>query len=160
MPALFAAMSIHLSMAGFLDPIAKVDRIAKHRLRVSMTAMKELSAYWPVCSWVFQLFTKIIKERSGSQGPAQTQISTSSTRPSISEPSCVSAPDSIRSSEEGLGNWAEIEEFSSTLGMTDGMNFDFSHMFDLGFEGVMGLNMETPTIGTRESFPTFLESGQ
>ena len=53
-PGLFAAMSIHLSMAGFLEPVHKVDRIAKHRLRVSMMAMKELSGYWPVCTWIFQ----------------------------------------------------------------------------------------------------------
>ena len=154
-------MSIHLSMAGFLDPISKVDRIAKHRLRVSMTAMKELSAYWPVCTWIFQLFTKIIKERSGHANQQNNEIASSSTRPCPSEPSGVSAPNSVKSYDDTFGNWAEIEEFSSALGMTEGMDFDFSHMFDSGFESLMGLNIDTPAVGTRDSsFPSFLEGGQ
>jgi hypothetical protein len=152
-------MSIHLSMAGFLDPVSKVDRIAKHRLRVSMTAMKELSAYWPVCTWIFQLFTKIIKERSNLANQ-QNDMAASSTRP-FSEPSVVSDPSSARSFDDGYGNWAEIEEFSSTLGGTEGVDFNFSHIFDTGFEGFMGLTMDTPTIGGREnSFPAFPEGGQ
>jgi len=159
MPALFAAMSIHLSMAGFLDPVSKVDKIAKHRLRVSMTAMKELSAYWPVCTWIFQLFTKIIKERSGHT--QRDDRTTASVRPSISEPSSVSALNSVKSADEGFENWAEIEEFSSALGGAEGLEFDFSHMFGTGFENVMGLNMDAPSIDARDgSFPAFLEGGQ
>lgn len=57
--------------------------------------------------------------------------------------------------DENFGNWAEIEEFTSTLGMTDGLDFDFSHIFEVGGDalgtfGVPGM----PT--SNDSFPTFL----
>jgi hypothetical protein len=131
-PSLFAAMSIHLAMAGFLDPIGRVDKIAKHRLRVSMTAMKELSAYWPVCTWIFQLFTKIIKERRVTGDNAKSPDQTSK------EPTPNAPPFGV---DDTFGNWAEIEEFSSTLGMMDGFEFDFSNIFDVGFDGVSGSNL-------------------
>ena len=69
-----------------------------------MTAMKELRAYWPVCTWIFHLFTKIIKER-----------------PTTLVPKTVDVFD--------VGGWSEIEEFSSMLGL----DFDFNQVFDAGF---------------------------
>lgn len=56
-------MSVHIVMAGSSERGLAAQRIAKCRLRLSMIAMKELSSYWPVCSWVFQLFAKIIRDR-------------------------------------------------------------------------------------------------
>ncbi len=135
-------MSIHLSMAGFLEPVQKIDRIAKHRLRVSMMAMKELSSYWPVCTWIFQLFAKIIKERSAPQQPP--------TAPIAQEPLMQ-----IPNVDENFGNWAEIEEFTNTLGITDGFDFDFSHIFDVGGDALGSFGV--PGTPSRDnSFPTFL----
>jgi hypothetical protein len=128
-PALFAAMLIHLSGAGFLEPSNRADRIAKNRLRVSMLAMKEMSAYWPVCTWIFQLFAKIIKERSG-RGAVTTTVQTPVGRAAgfaAAEPTTETI-----ALDKSSGNWAEIEAFTSNLmeGF-QGLDFDFSQYFDV-----------------------------
>src|SRR5271155_2823747 len=108
-------MSIHLSMAGFLEPLRRVDRIAKHRLRVSMMGMKELSAYWPVCTWIFQLFAKIIKERSA---PRNQQKQSATASPAIGA-NMEQQPTLALSGfqpEDNFDNWAEL---TSMLGPMD-----------------------------------------
>jgi hypothetical protein len=134
-PALFAAMLIHLSGAGFLEPSNRTDRIAKNRLRVSMLAMKEMSAYWPVCTWIFQLFAKIIKERSG-RGTVTTTVQTPTGQAAefaAAEPTTENTP-----LDEFSGNWAEIEAFTSSLmeGF-QGLDFDFSQYFDVGTNSII-----------------------
>ncbi|KAF2183897.1 hypothetical protein K469DRAFT_689645 [Zopfia rhizophila CBS 207.26] len=62
-PALFAATAVDVAMFESADRGIAAGRIAKFRLRISMVAMKELSAHWPVCGWVFRLFAKIIRDR-------------------------------------------------------------------------------------------------
>src|SRR5271154_3854802 len=111
-------MAVHLSMAGLLEPMGRVDKIAKHRLRVSMMAMKELSAFWPVCTWIFQLFAKIIKERSSNADRQTLGISSPAVPGAIDQLNDPNLP-SLHAAfvDDNLGNWAEIEEFTSTLGM-------------------------------------------
>ena len=156
LPSLFAAMSVHLLMAGFLDPNAPVVKMAKNRLRTSMTAMKELSAYWPVCSWIFQLFTKIIKERSRGGNREEQGRTPISMQSGTEQPGQVYAYQGGADQGGATGNWADIEEFTASLGDTDGMDFDFSHLLDGGVD-VGFLNNDTSLTPIRDSiFPRFL----
>jgi hypothetical protein len=152
-------MSIHLSMAGFLDPVSRVDRIAKHRLRVSMMAMKELSAFWPVCTWIFQLFAKIIKERSNNADQRNLGISSPAVPGVIEQLNDPNLPGLHAAFvDDNFGNWAEIEEFTSTLGMSDGFDFDFSHIFDVGSEAPVGFQVDAPETPVRDNlYPRFLD---
>jgi hypothetical protein len=154
-------MSIHLSMAGFLDPVSRVDRIAKHRLRVSMMAMKELSAFWPVCTWIFQLFAKIIKERTSSADQQALGISSPAVSGTVelNDPNIPSFHTAF--ADDNFGNWAEIEEFTSTLGMSDGLDFDFSHIFDVGSDAPVGFSVDAPGTPSRDNlYPRFLPGSQ
>jgi len=141
-------MLIHLSMAGFLGPVVRVDRGAKIRLRMSLSAMKELSVFWPVSTWIFQLSAKI-KERSGRahRRPSQTAISS----PALEKSTEQTLPTPRVPTDDIFGNWAEIEEFTSNFTSTDGMNFDFSHMFEMGDDGIITFNGETPGTPARDT---------
>lgn len=150
-------------MAGFLDPVSRVDRIAKHRLRVSMMAMKELSAFWPVCTWIFQLFAKIIKERTSSADQQSLGISSPAVPGQVdqqlNDPNLPSFHNAF--ADDNFGNWAEIEEFTSTLGMGDGLDFDFSHIFDVGSDAPVGFAVDAPGTPSRDNlYPRFLAGSQ
>jgi len=134
-------------MAGFLDPVVRIDRGAKIRLRMSLAAMKELSAFWPVSTWIFQLSAKI-KERSGrTHRPSQTATSS----PTLEKTTEQTLATPRVPTDDIFGNWAEIEEFTSNFASTDGMNFDFSHMFEMGDDGIITFNGETPGTPARDT---------
>jgi len=148
-------MATHLSMAGLLEPMGRVDKIAKHRLRVSMMAMKELSAYWPVCTWIFHLFAKILKQRSGQ---VKKPRHGSNDSPNVEQPNEVQGEFEMTElpQDDTFSYWAEIEEFTSTLAPIDG--FDFSSVFDIGPEGLTSFNDEGNTPGQSNLFSHFLGS--
>jgi hypothetical protein len=148
-------MAVHLSMAGLLEPMGRVDKIAKHRLRVSMMAMKELSAYWPVCTWIFHLFAKILKQKSGQ---VKKPLPDSNASPNV-ERTNERLEDFDMSGlqpDDSFSYWAEIEEFTSSLAPLDG--FDFSSVFDIGPEGLTSFNGEGDTPGQANLFSHFLGS--
>lgn len=153
-------MSVHLSMAGFLESTGRVDRIAKHRLRVSMMAMKELSGFWPVCNWIFQLFTKIIKESNkGNQSREATANSSSVGTPGKHGGQALGQQAEDNYASGTFGSWAEIEEFTSAWGIADGFEFDFSHSFDGVSDGLVNFNADSSGTGTSVAdFPPFLSS--
>ena len=148
-------MATHLSMAGLLEPMGRVDKIAKHRLRVSMMAMKELSAYWPVCTWIFHLFAKILKQRSGQVKKSHANLNASPNVEQTNEPQGEFDLTGLLP-DDTFSYWAEIEEFTSTLGPIDG--FDFSSVFDIGPEGLTSFNGEGDTPGQSNLFSHFLGS--
>jgi hypothetical protein len=145
-------------MAGFLESTGPIDKIAKHRLRVSMMAMKELSGFWPVCNWIFQLFTKIIKESSKGTQLRDPPTNINPESPTGGGESLGVQPED-NCGKNPFGTWAEIEEFTSTWGGTDGFEFDFSHTFDGVSDGLVNFGAHTPGTGTSANeFPRFLAS--
>jgi hypothetical protein len=143
-------------MAGFLESTSQIDKIAKHRLRVSMMAMKELSAFWPVCNWIFQLFTKIIKESSKG---TQRRVSPTNINPESATDGGENLGLQVEDNygNNPIGTWAEIEEFTSAWGVEDGFEFDFSHTFAGVPDGLVNFGADTPGTGTSANgFPRFL----